>query len=81
MTSKEKSTTAVESSDVKKPKSQVFTIERLRQNCLDLFGVTVSTFDGATHNLTGLFTVEEMKAKIKVWQEKPIFVNKKKGGR
>ena len=45
-----------------------FTIEKLRSNCLALFGVTSSTFDGATHGLDGEFTVEEIKNTIEKWK-------------
>lgn len=45
-----------------------FSIARLRQNCVELFGITSSTYDGAVHKLEGTFTVEEMKTHIKKWQ-------------
>lgn len=47
-----------------------FTVEKLRKNCYTLFGVTQSTFDGATYGLGGEFTVEEMKSAIEKWQKK-----------
>lgn len=47
-----------------------FGIEKLRENCVTLFGVTSSTFDGATHGLTGEFTVEAMKEHIERWKKK-----------
>lgn len=47
-----------------------FTVGKLRENCLTLFGVTTSTFDGATHGLDGEYTVEEMNKKIAEWQNK-----------
>lgn len=49
-----------------------FSIEKLRENCLTLFGVTSSTFDGATYGLKGDFTVEEMKKIIAEWQNKEV---------
>ena len=49
----------------------------LRKNCLALFGVTVSTFDGATHGLDGEYTVEEIKEKINKWGKTPIKSTKK----
>jgi len=55
-----------------------FTLERLRQDCLQIFGVTTSTFDGAASGLDGKFTIDEIKTRIKEWQEKPI---KLKGGK
>ena len=49
-----------------------FTIEKLRSNCVALFGVTSSTFDGATHGLNGEYTVDEMKNAIQKWQKTAI---------
>ena len=49
-----------------------FPIEKLRSNCVALFGVTSSTFDGATHGLNGEFTVDEMKNVINKWQKTAI---------
>lgn len=54
-----------------------FTIARLRKDCFKLFGVTVSTFDGATHGLTGNFSVADMRAHIEKWQNKAISTPKK----
>lgn len=53
-------------------------LARLRKDCLQLFGVTVSTFNGATFGLTGRFTVEEMRNRIKKWQDLRIISAKKK---
>lgn len=53
-----------------------FPIERLRKECIALFGVSSATFDGATAGLEGEFTIEEIKTKIKDWLKKPI-----KGGK
>lgn len=47
-----------------------FPLEKLRENCLKLFGVTQSTFDGATNGLGGEYTVSEMKKIIVTWQNK-----------
>ena len=47
-----------------------FPIEKLRANCLKLFGVTSSTFDGATYGLKGEYTVEEIKNTIEKWGKK-----------
>ena len=46
-----------------------YSIEKLRSNCLKLFGVTSSTFDGATHGLNGEFTVKEIKIVIEKWRK------------
>lgn len=47
-----------------------FSIENLGNNCLTLFGVTSSTFAGATYGLDGEYTVEEMTKIIANWQSK-----------
>ena len=49
-----------------------FSVEKLRENCMTLFGVTTSTFDGATHGVSGEFTVDEMKNTIEKWQNTKI---------
>lgn len=49
-----------------------FPLERLRQDCLKLFGVTTSTFDGATFGKTEKYTVDEVKKFIEAWQKTPI---------
>ena len=46
-----------------------FTLEKLRLNCRRLFGVSTSTFDGATYGLTEKYTVEEMRAHIEAWKK------------
>ena len=49
-------------------------IEKLRRSCVKLFGVTPSTFDGATvgYKPEEKFTVAEMGDIIKVWKDAPI---------
>lgn len=47
-----------------------FSLEKLRENSLELFGVTQSTFDGAAHGLNGEYTVSDMKKIIAAWQNK-----------
>lgn len=47
-------------------------LEKLRRSCVNLFGITPSTFDGATHGLTGKYSVEEMQAIIKAWLKKEV---------
>lgn len=49
-----------------------YTVEKLRENCRQLFGVSTSTFAGATHGLSGKYTVEEMRAHIKNWGKKGV---------
>lgn len=51
-----------------------FTIDRLRADSSKLFGVSTSTFDGATHELDGEYTVEEMKNIIQKWMKKEVKV-------
>jgi hypothetical protein len=46
-----------------------YTLERLRLNCRSLFGISTSTFDGATYGMTGKYTVEEMRAHIESWKK------------
>ena len=62
------------------PEKSVFPLERLRRDCVKLFGVTTSTFDGAAFGLNsnGKFTVEEIKVKIGDWQKKKLNLNKTK---
>lgn len=49
-----------------------FSIEKLRENCQKLFGVSVSTFDGAVHGKSGEFTVAEMKGIISKWKKEEV---------
>jgi hypothetical protein len=51
---------------------KVFPLEKLRANCKELFGVTDSTFAGATYGMTGSYTIEEIKAKIENWQRMEV---------
>ena len=50
--------------------AQKFTVEKLQANCRQLFGVSTSTFAGATYGMTGKYTVEEMKTHIEEWKKK-----------
>lgn len=47
-----------------------FTIEKLRENCQKLFGISLSTFDGAASGLKDEYTVMEMKEIISKWLKK-----------
>lgn len=49
-----------------------FTIEKLRENCQRLFGVSISTFDGATHGMSSTHTVEQIKSTIEKWGAKEV---------
>jgi len=53
-------------------KKPVFSLERLRLDCLKVFGVTVSTFDGAMFERQGKFTIDEAREIIQNWQNTPI---------
>jgi len=59
-------------------KAPKFPVERLRQDCLKLFSVTTSTYDGATYNLEGEYAVEEMREHIKKWLNTPVPIGTRK---
>lgn len=52
--------------------AQKFTVEKLQANCRQIFGVSTSTFAGATYGMTGNYTVEEMSAHIEAWRKKGV---------
>ena len=49
-----------------------YTVDKLRGNCRRLFGVSTSTFAGATYGMTGKYTVKEMCAHIEAWGKKGV---------
>lgn len=51
-----------------------YPLARLRRDCRKLYGVSTSTFDGATvgYKPDEKFTVAEMGDIIKVWRDAPI---------
>ena len=51
-----------------------YPLARLRRDCRKLYGVSTSTFDGATvgYKPEEKFTVAEMGDIIKVWRDAPI---------
>jgi hypothetical protein len=55
-----------------------FKLERLRQDCLQIFGVTTSTFDGATCGKSGEYTIDEAKKIIDGWLKTSIALANKK---
>ena len=57
----------VEETQAAAPAEPTFTIDQLRQSARVLFGISVSTYDGATDGLTGEFTVQDMKNHIEKW--------------
>lgn len=56
-------------SDVRKEDAK-YPLERLKQDCLELFGVTTATFVGATAGLEGEFSVAGVKKRIDDWKTK-----------
>lgn len=49
-----------------------YPVAKLRANCRQLFGVSASTYDGATYGMTGEYSVEEMRSHIKAWSGKKL---------
>lgn len=49
-----------------------FSVERLKKDAFELFGVSQSTYAGATYNLSGEYTVEEMRSHINKWLKKEV---------
>ena len=47
-----------------------FTVENMRAHCLELFGVSSTTYAGATCGMEGEYTVREMKDHIAAWSKK-----------
>lgn len=57
---------AAEQKDVKT--DLVYPVEKLRANCMKLFGITTSTFDGAMHGQKKAeMTIAEAKSIIDTW--------------
>lgn len=58
-----------------------YPLTRLRRDCRKLFGVSTSTFDGATAGRKSgeEFTVTEMGEIVKKWQNTPLRPVKKEG--
>lgn len=54
-----------------------YELKKLRENCVKLFGVTTSTFDGAMHSCNEKeLTVNEAKKRIDTWLKRHV---KRKG--
>lgn len=70
--SKKNASEATENNVTESKTAPKFTVEQLRPHALDLFGVTQSTYAGATHNLDGEYTVDEMKDHINKWLKKEV---------
>lgn len=71
MATKRKATVVTKAAP-KEAAAQKFTVEKLMANCRQLFGVSTSTFAGATYGMTGKYTVEEMRAHIEDWKKKGV---------
>jgi hypothetical protein len=71
MAGKGKSARAVENTAGTRA-AQKFTVEKLQANCRELFGISTSTFAGATYGMTGMYTVEEMRAHLEAWKKKGV---------
>lgn len=59
-----------------------FKLARLRRDCLTLYGVSTSTFDGATVGINpeAEFTVKEMGDQIQKWTSTPMHKKPEKEG-
>lgn len=51
---------------------QKFPLEKLAAGCMTLFGVSSSTFAGATAGMNGDYSVAEMKEHIGKWLKKEV---------
>ncbi len=51
---------------------QKFPMEKLAAGCMKLFGVSSSTFAGATHGMSGEHTVAEVQEHINKWLRKEV---------
>lgn len=49
-----------------------FPLEVLRKDCMKLYHVTTSTFDGATSGMTGERTINEVRDVISAWGKKEV---------
>lgn len=70
---KETTTAEVKAAENKAPEEQKFPYDVLAANCLKLFDVTRSTFEGATIGMEGgEYTKSEMKRTIDAWMNKTV---------
>lgn len=75
----EKVTGAPAGKPVKAPEEPKFPYDVLKANCVKLFGVTSSTFIGATIGKEGNnYTIAQMKQIIDDWLNKPINLKEEK---
>ena len=68
-TTKPKETDTKETTNVEATK---YDIKELEKKCVVLFGVTTSTFVGATAGLSGSYTVDEVKSILEKWLKKEV---------
>lgn len=61
-----------ETGAIKAAPQQKFPLEKLAAGCKTLFGVSTSTFAGATAGMTGDYSVAEMKEHINKWLKKEV---------
>lgn len=54
------------------PNEPKYAVEKLRNASLELFGISTSTFDGATCGLSGEYTLDEMRRIIENWKKKEV---------
>lgn len=74
-----KVTGAPDEKPVEAPKEPQFPYDVLKANCVMLFGVTSSTFIGATIGKEGNnYTIAQMKQIIEDWLNKPINLKEEK---
>lgn len=53
-------------------KGRTYSVDKLEDNCLQLFNVTKSTFAGATYGLKGEYTIAELKEIIDKWLKEGV---------
>jgi len=76
MSKDNKVTAAPVENEAAKPQSPAienkFPLEKLGKDCVKLFGADPCVFAGATHGLTGEFTISEIKGIINTWLKKEV---------
>ncbi|KAB0577231.1 hypothetical protein EI53_01256 [Fusobacterium naviforme] len=72
MSSKDKENAVQQQEQPEGTAAPKFTVEKLAEHARELFGVSSCTYAGATHGITGEYTVEEMKQHIEAWKKKEV---------
>ncbi len=57
---------------IKSAGEKKYNLGDLRKNCLELFNVSTSVFDGAVMGLVGKYTISEIKNIITKWKDKEV---------